>query len=295
MVINEKTLRPVLDRHGLGGQTVQPYDSGSLPVLAVGERHVLKFFQAEEVEHAQVEARVMATVHRRLPVPTPELLATGEQDGWHYVLMSQLRGQRLVQAWPQLNTADRDRVADQCGAMVAALHAIDAAALADMPPQWAPFIQAQRASAAQRQLRHGLAPQWVEQIDGFLQRWLPDSAAPRPTLLHTELMREHFMVAPTAGGWELSGLFDFEPAMVGAAEYDFASVGLFMSCGDARLLRRVLLSYGCAEHALDAHLSCRFMAWALLHRYSKLPWYLERLPVPGATRLEELAAHWWAL
>jgi hygromycin-B 7''-O-kinase len=72
-------------------------------------------------------------------------------------------------------------------------------------------------------------------------------------------------------------------------------VGLFVSCGDARMLRRVLLAYGLRESDLNPALSCRFMAWALLHRYSKLPWYLERLPAPGATRLEELAAQWWAL
>lgn len=36
------------------------------------------------------------------------------------------------------------------------------------------------------------------------------------------------------------------------------------------------------------------MAHALLHRYSNLRWYLERLPVPGATTLEELACAWWS-
>jgi hygromycin-B 7''-O-kinase len=93
----------------------------------------------------------------------------------------------------------------------------------------------------------------------------------------------------------LSGLFDFEPAMVGAPEYDFSSLGLFVSCGDARFLRRTLLAYGYAPHALDEALSCRLMAYTLLHRYSNLRWYLERLPAPGDTSLEQLATRWWAL
>ena len=37
------------------------------------------------------------------------------------------------------------------------------------------------------------------------------------------------------------------------------------------------------------------MAHALLHRYSNLRWYLERLPAPGATTLEQLADRWWPL
>jgi hygromycin-B 7''-O-kinase len=93
----------------------------------------------------------------------------------------------------------------------------------------------------------------------------------------------------------LSGLFDFEPAMRGEREYEFASIGLFVACGDGRLLRRILLAYGWAERRLDEALQQRLMAQALLHRYSHLRWYLQRLPVPGATTLEQLARHWWAI
>jgi hygromycin-B 7''-O-kinase len=159
-----------------------------------------------------------------------------------------------------------------------------------LTPRWHHFVPAQRASAAQRQRERRLAPEWVEQVDAFLERWLPPPV-PTTVLLHTELMREHLM----ARNGRLSGLFDFEPAMLGAPEYDFASFGLFVSCGDARFLRRTLCAYGYAEHQLDPALQCRLMAHALLHRYSNLRWYLERLPAAGATSLEQLAARWWAL
>jgi hygromycin-B 7''-O-kinase len=117
----------------------------------------------------------------------------------------------------------------------------------------------------------------------------------RRALLHTELMREHLMVANEGSGWQLSGMFDFEPAMLGAPEYDFASYGLFVACGDGRFLRRSLLAYGYRDDQLNAALQNRLMAYAILHRYSNLRWYLERLPVPDATTLEQLAAHWWPL
>ena len=109
-------------------------------------------------------------------------------------------------------------------------------------------------------------------------------------------MREHLLVEHAATGWRLSGLFDFEPAMVGAPEYEFASVGLFLSCGDPRLLRRVLLSYGYAESALDERLEHRLLAYGLLHRYSNLPWFLKRVPPPSHARaLPDLASVWWGL
>ena len=58
----------------------------------------------------------------------------------------------------------------------------------------------------------------------------------------------------------------------------------------------VLLSYGYAEAALDEALEHRLLAYGLLHRYSNLPWFLERVPPPPHVRtLPELASVWWGL
>jgi hygromycin-B 7''-O-kinase len=284
----------LLARHGLADLPRQRYDSGSLPVYAVGDSQVLKLFPPHEADHAAVEAAALAAVRAALPIPTPRLHAVDSQDGWHGLLMSQLQGQRLVDAWPALSAVDRDRMADELGATMAALHALDTTPMARLTPRWSEFIPEQAVSAAQRQRQRGLDEHWVEQVPEFLQRCMPPPV-PRHALLHTELMREHLMAAQAADGWRLTGLFDFEPAMVGAPEYDFASFGLFVTCGDPRLLRRALLAYGYPPQAMDHALQCRLMAYALLHRYSNLAWYLRRLPLPGATRLEQLAAYWWGI
>jgi hygromycin-B 7''-O-kinase len=76
--------------------------------------------------------------------------------------------------------------------------------------------------------------------------------------------------------------------MRGAREYEFASVGLFVSCGDAGFLRRLLLAYGYRYHQLDDALPRRLLAYALLHRYSDLPWWLAQLPPPPRPRW----THW---
>jgi hygromycin-B 7''-O-kinase len=268
----------ILARHGLARAPRTRYDSGSLPVYAVGDAHVLKLYPPDEQDFARTEARALAAVDGQLPIATPRPIDAGLHEGWPYLLMAR-------------TATERDRLADALGETVAALHAIDVAPLADLEPPWGRFAAAQRASAAQRQRERRLDEAWVRQIDAFLERWMPPPS-PRHALLHTELMREHLLVQRG----RLAGLFDFEPAMVGAPEYDFASLGLFVSCGDARVLRRTLRAYGYAEATLDdGALPCRLMAHALLHRYCNLRWYLERLPVAGATTLEQLAARWWAL
>jgi len=281
-------------RHGLDGRQPIRYDSGSLPVYAIGTAHVLKLFPPHEGSHAAIEARTLAAVHGALSIPTPQLLAVDTVDGWHALLMSQLQGRRLVDAWPALSTAQRDRMADELGSAVAALHVIDTAPLADFQPHWHEFVPTQRDSAVERQRARRLDAHWLERLPEFLQTWMPPVDA-RRSLLHTELMREHLLVDADATRCRLTGLFDFEPAMIGVPEYDFASFGLFVACGDGRFLRRTLLAYGYRPDQLDSALQCRLMAHAMLHRYSNLRWYLERLPAQGATSFEQLAARWWPL
>lgn len=289
----------IAQRHGLAAEMPLRCAGGSLPVYTLGEHHVLKLYPPQDASHAEVEARVLDFVNGRLPLRTPTRLASGALDGWAYLLMSRLRGRVAVDVWPELERSAQLALCEQLGKSLAALHALDVAPLADLPPpRWPEFIGHQRASAVQRQRERGLAEPWLAQIDGFLDRWavIPGEAPGEATvLLHTEVMREHLLVEVDDGRVRFGGLFDFEPAMLGTRDYEFASVGLFVACGDGQAQRRLLLAYGFATTQLDHALQCRFMAQALLHRYSNLPWYLRRLPCAGATTLEQLAAHWWAL
>lgn len=179
------------------------------------------------------------------------------------------------------------------GQTLAALHAIRDPVLATLaPPDWAAFVDARRASAVERQRAKGLDEAWLAQLPAFLESVSLEPPA-RRVLLHTEVMREHLLVCEGAHGWELSGLFDFEPAMYGAPEYELASVGVFVSCGDPRLLRSLLTAYGYRDDNLDEAFARRMLGYAIVHRYSNLRWYLERLPALEAPTLDALARRGW--
>jgi hygromycin-B 7''-O-kinase len=293
---DEARLRPgvlaLCARLGIRMTGVTRFPDGSLPVYAVGRRLVLKLYPPVGLERRTVEDRVLRTLAARLPVPTPRVEESGLFDGWGYVLMTRLAGEPLAEVWPRTGARDRDRLAVQLGTALAALHEVTVPELG--PPDWQQFVADQRTHCAARQRARGLGEPWLTQIPEFLDSVpLPASA---PVLLHTEVMREHLLVtAGPGGGWSLSGLYDFEPAMMGAREYEFASAGLFVSRGDARFLRRLLTAYGYPGDRLDQALQRRLLAYTLLHRYSDLPWYLEELPAPSARTLDALAAHWWSV
>lgn len=294
---DEAKLGPGVDalcaRHGLGKVSITRFADGSLPVYALGESLVLKLYPPVYRGELDTEAAVLGAVAGRLPIPTPGVQATGEQDGWGYVLMERLRGESLASAWPRIPAVGRARVLEELGEGLAALHALRHPVLETLaPPDWDAFLAAQRAGCVARQRAQGLAEEWQAQIPAFLHD-VPLARPERLVLLHTEIMREHLLVEEDAHGFRLSGLFDFEPAARGAPEYELASVGVFATCGDAALLRRLLVAYGYGPGELDPALSRRMLAYALLHRYSNVRWYLERLPRPAAPTLEALAACGW--
>jgi hygromycin-B 7''-O-kinase len=293
---DEARLRPgvlaLCRRLGHGDVEVTRFPDGSLPVYAVGDRYVLKLYPPTCREHWEVEDRVLRTIDGRLPVPTPRVEESGQFGDWRYVMMTRLRGEPLTEVWPRTGQRDRDRLAEQLGTALAALHTIRVPALG--PPDWRRFLAGQRDGCVERQRARGLDPRWAAQIPDFLDS-VPLPPSP-PVLLHTEVMREHLLAVPGPdGGWSLSGLYDFEPAMAGDGEYEFVSVGLFVSRGDARFLRRLLTAYGYGDDRLGATLQRRLLAYTLLHRYSDLSWYLEEMPEPPVPTLDALAARWWSL
>jgi hygromycin-B 7''-O-kinase len=280
----------ICGRLGLDPAGTRRYPEGTLPVYAVGTGSVLKVYPPCYAEERDREATALDIVDGGLAVPTPRVEATGEIEGWVYLCMTRLPGIPLTEAWPDIPVPDRLRLATRLGEGLAGLHAIRGPRLDALDMDWASFLISQRTGCADRQAKHGLEPGWVEQIDTFLDAnplGDPDSGC----LLHTEIMRQHLLAGPGPGGWALTGLFDFEPAMTGPAEYEFASVGLFVSCGDRDVFSRVLAGCGLAPSPARSR---RFLAYALLHRYGNLPWYLERMPPPpGRDRLEDLADLWW--
>lgn len=264
----------------LGRDDVVPFTEGSLPVYAVGDDLVLKLYPPLYLAESTTERTVLEALHGTLP--TPAVKDAGERDGWGWLLMERLPGRTLAEAWPELSTEDRGRIVHELGELLATLHAVDDPRLAVLEPaDWAEFVAAQRAKVVEHHRKTDLDDTWIAQIPAFLDA--VDLGTPPVVPLHTEFMREHVMVADG----RVTGVFDFEPAMRGAAEYDFVAVGLFVSRGDGDLLRRFLDGYG---QPIDPR---RCLAYALLHVYSNFPWYFDVLPAPPEPTLDALATAWW--
>lgn len=280
---------------GIGPPGVVLFEAGSLPVFAAGREHVLKLYPPRHAEEAEHERSVLELIYGTLPVATPGPVAHGDVDGWRYLVMDRVRGTPLDRVWSSLSPANQIDLAAQAGRLLAALHTIDTRDVSVPRPHWPAFVREQTNRCVDVQRGFGTPPWCLERIPEFLETAALPVAAP-PVFLHTEIMGAHVLAEPGPSGWSLTGLIDFEPSMVGAAEYEFAAVGLFLTCGNALALHALLRAYGWPDSALGLPLQRRFLAYAILHRYSNLRRYLENRPPPeGITTLDGLAAWWWAL
>jgi hygromycin-B 7''-O-kinase len=267
----EPALSAIAARHHLRGSVTWPGE-GSCVVAFVGA-HVIKLFEPWHRAHYDTEVLFLRHVAGlSLPAPTPGCVAVGEIEGWPYVVMGRLAGESMASA--ALGLATRVTVAREVGAFARALHA------SPPPPGdfgWSDFVAAQKAGARERHSRLG----GLVDLDGLedLLAAAPDEGPLAP--LHTELTDLNVAVH----GGHLSGVFDFEPATVGAPHYELSGIAVFIARGDAAVWAAALEGYGvpCTEG-----LRREVTAWTLLHRYSHLPFFLKQMGRTGPVSLDAL-------
>jgi hygromycin-B 7''-O-kinase len=268
-------IKAIAARHGLEG-TARLFDQGSCVLFGVGDLWVVKLFEPWFLAHYHTERTLLAHVDGALPVPTPQLHAADIIEGWGYVVMSRLAGNALNQERAAFGPTDRIRIARQVGTLAAALHERPVTGLESLAPSWPAFIAEQRAACVARHQGHGLvSASTLENIRTLVaQTEIPMSSQ---GLLHTEMTDQNLLVAQDDEGWRLSGLVDFEPAMLGAPEYDLVAPAIFIARGDADLLDQTLEAYGYSASERNGALQARQMAYTLLHRYSHLGFFWRQI------------------
>lgn len=282
-------------RHGLEGLPLCPAPTGSAVVVRVGDERYVKIYWHEDTAHAERERRALELIGGRLSVPTPRILGSGRVGPCPYVVMDALRGDHLDEVWPDLDHASRRDLAAQVGRLARELHEVPVADPGPLALDWPSFVAEQRATAAARQRSRGLAGELADLVEGFLAGRRATLTAPAPlALLHTELMHDHLMVRRDGRSFRLSGLFDFADALVGPPAYEIPSVGLFVACGDPVLFDAFFGGYGRSPAQVGLASPEDVLAWALIHRYAHVPWWLRRMPVAGDVGFEGLARGWFA-
>lgn len=269
---------------------IRKASEGSVLVALLGDDRVLKLYPPFLADHYAFERAMLERLHGRLGVPTPRLLASGERDGWPYLVMTQLRGGApLTGLWPAMAEEARLRLLRSLGALTREVHALPVDdTIAALAPPWAAFIAGQRRGCFARQQRTGLPAHLLERLEAFVAAGAVPAGA--PVLLSGEYTPMNLLA--TAAG-ELAAMFDFGDGLIGPREYDWLGPLAFLAAGSAA--RTAAFMQGLGARLTEA-LREQLLRLLLLHRYSHLPAQLKACAGwEQAASFEALAATLWPL
>jgi len=283
-------LAVVAARHGF---TDGPWERAALGrnVVFVGPEVAVKLgppFWAGEMAR---EAAALRFVAGRLPARTPAPLAHGALDGWEYLAVARLPGIQLSDCWADLPPAERAGLAQQHGALMAALHALPVAAVPGaLRRDWAPFAVEQRALCLAAMERSGVAPGLLASAEPFLDAVMPRLLAAPPALIHGDLCHLNILVERADNGWRIAALIDWGDSNMGPVAYDLISPAVHMYRGDRDALAAWYHGYGLGGR-LPAPLAYAATAWAMLHYADELGAILQRIPNAAAAGNWHEVAH----
>jgi hygromycin-B 7''-O-kinase len=253
--------RPAIEtiaaRHGLPRGELAPFSQGTQIVWGT-QRSVIKLFVPTWPEDTRIEMLMLERlVGAGLPVP--QLEARGEVAGWPYVVMSRLPGQRVPEVWPGLDAGTRERLAHDIGAAMTRLAALPVTGLDALRAPQELLLAERRPRLLQDQRERGGDDALEAQLQAFLDT-LPPLLPAESVLLHADLTADNILVHDG----RLAGFIDFADAFVGPWTYELAATSCFVTQGDRRSQRALLLGRGVeATPELLVTLRC----WAVLHRY----------------------------
>jgi hygromycin-B 7''-O-kinase len=289
-------VRVICQRHGLPPDQIERARYGGNLVVFLAGDLVLKLIGPKWRMEYESERAGLDRVSGRLPVATPDLVATGEIEGWPYLLMRRVPGVELRQVWARVPPDRRLAIAATMGETLARLHALDLEGLGALDSDWGRFFEERVRSVVPVQRERGAPEAWLERLPDYVASRLPllDGSG-RTVFLHADLHCDHVFLDETPAGWSVSGVIDFADARIGAPEYEFGAPGVWIVRDEPRARRDMLLAYGFAERDLDAALTARLASITILHEFFSLKRLLDLYaPDPPAT-FEELEERLWGV
>jgi len=288
-------LAVICERHGIDGADLYAERTGTNIVFRAGDGPWIKLFPPLWPEDFVRERVGLEAVTGTEGLAVPQLLHEGELEGWHYVVISNVPGRALGEIWIDLEDRQRIELAEQLGALIARLHAIDVAGCAPISADWSAFVTRRVAAVVPRNERAGANSAWLTELGVFATESAPLVSGPiEPVFLHADLTDEHVFVTECGGRWQISGLIDFGDAMIGDPLYEFAAPTAFLCQRRPTAQRALLRGYGFADAEVDDLLIGRLRAWTILHRFSKVSEILPFCPQPRPKNLDEFLDALWS-
>lgn len=251
--------------HRLAYTNLRRSPQGENIIIFVDETFVIKIFAPFRDNYLR-ETAALKFAQGKVSIRTPELLHTGEIEGWLYLVMTRLTGHASRRVWASTERRDRIEIISHLGVALSELHAQAAPLQTALDRDWRGFIERQARASVERQRDCGASREWQESLPDYITARLPLLETSRqPVFLHGDIHAGNLLLMQAGGRWRIAGLIDFGDSLCGFHEYEFVAPGVLMVQGDCELQKALLLAYGYTEAQLDHALRARLMLLTILY------------------------------
>ena len=258
--------------------------SGENPCIALssetGKQYFIKFIAPNWLfqYHNEKEALTLCA-DAALPIQTPQLVASGEINGWGYLLTEKLEGELLSSCFDTLSQAEKQSLARQLGAFCLQLHSMPMVKKSRLYTDWQEFIKAQYHNSYARRKRQGLRADYLADFIPYIAHTpysVPESS--QLHLIHSDLHSGNLLVSKKNGEVRLSGVIDFGDALIcNEPVFEFTTVGLLIAKGDAAVFSEFLESYLYQIEDSEKFVNS-LMSLTLLRHTGNLNYLIEHVP-----------------
>lgn len=269
----ERAIAHLAEKHGLSGK-IQRGSRGSHIVYRIGD-HWLKLMAPIFRSEMAFELSGLRAVHGNLSVPTPQVIAEGELEGWPYVVLTHVAGEPIRNVWAKFSPAQKSSLAEQIAQITREISRCQPDDVITKRFDWNVFIASQYEDCEEQQRKKGVPDRWLASLRDFLHRFdLSEFQTHEPVFLHADLTFDHFLVS---GGHDpkVTGVIDMADCQVGHFEYELVAPSIFVFKSDPGPLKRYLSRCGNGDRNMNGRFSEKLLAWSILHRYFSMISYFQ--------------------
>lgn len=190
------------------------------------------------LEPTNYKFRKEALIYQRLrttDLPVPQVLGLDTSHHivpYDVILLERLSGERGLHVWPLIDGETRKQLSHSLGAALASVHNQrflhyggynEESKKLGNHDNWRSYLLDKAAESLIALWQcEGLPAMMLYGVEDFLMRAVVP-ARPTPSLVHGDFGLHNALFSRGKKGWHLSGLLDFEWALVGDPEYEFAT------------------------------------------------------------------------
>jgi aminoglycoside phosphotransferase (APT) family kinase protein len=215
-------------------------------VFRINNQYILKIVGTDALWHFNIERAVLQTLSEA--IPAPRLIASGIiENGSPFIIMSEIAGETLQNAWGELSPLELRQIAREIGAITAQLHRQPQDKLAAVEAEFGgrneSFEEMKTDRIAEIKAMDRFSTRHKNELLEFLYGEARDFLDVPPAFTHADFSHDHIYLTREYNELRVSGLIDWGEAMLGPPEWDIAFHWFWTFSQDHDTMRECIDAY----------------------------------------------------